>query len=195
MAKKGSTDIISVFTALLVIGVIIVGGIFLYRLTNGFNEEVKTFYVIIDEQKVTTVAKGYTVKPEDELCVKVRYTFGNPKDVEKLYSIKVTSNCDQEHAFDYVIGDEVYSYTTDEDYTDGFDIEYYDDYFILRPKGRLEDILNAVYGDVSECEHKEFDDMFLLTVYSYNGQSSVSVYFTIGHSVTGVELDQREVFV
>ena len=195
MTKRSSGNIFSFLTALLVIAVIVLGGSFLYKFTNGFNEELKTFYVTINDKEVMSSANGYTVSPKSGLTVKVKYTFGAPENTDKHYSLKITSNYDRENNFDFIVDAKPYSFGAGEDYTAGFDITYGKDYFILKPKGYINDVLRAVYADkqVSDCANKEFDDMFTLTVYSYNGESSVTVLFTIKHTITGISLDKEEV--
>lgn len=90
---------------------------------------------------------------------------------------------------------EVYSFGTGDDYTKGFVIDYGKDYFVLKPKGYINDIIKAVYADkeISDCSNKEFKDMFALTVYSYNKEAFVTVYFTIRNTITGVTIDKTEV--
>ena len=195
MTKRSSGNIFSFLTALLVIAVIVLGGSFLYKFTNGFNEELKTFYVTINDKEVMSSANGYTVSPKSGLTVKVKYTFGAPENTDKHYSLKITSNYDRENNFDFIVDGRTYSFGAGEDYTAGFDITYGKDYFILKPKGYINDILQAVYPNktISDCANKEFDDMFTLTVYSYNGESSVTVLFTIKHTITGISLDKEEV--
>ena len=195
MTKRSSGNIFSFLTALLVIAVIVLGGSFLYKFTNGFNEELKTFYVTINDKEVISSANGYTVSPKSGLTVKVKYTFGAPENTDKHYSLKITSNYDRENNFDFIVDGKPYSFGAGEDYTAGFDITYGKDYFILKPKGYINDVLRAVYADkqVSDCANKEFKDMFTLTVYSYNGESSVTVLFTIKHTITGISLDKEEV--
>ncbi|MBQ6979466.1 MAG: hypothetical protein IJQ07_02360 [Clostridia bacterium] len=195
MTKRSSGNIFSFLTALLVIAVIVLGGSFLYKFTNGFNEELKTFYVTINDKEVISSANGYTVSPKSGLTVKVKYTFGAPDNADKHYSVKVASNYDKEKNFDFTVDGKTYSFGAGEDYTAGFDITYGKDYFILKPKGYINDVLRAVYADkqVSDCANKEFKDMFTLTVYSYNGESSVTVLFTIKHTITGISLDKEEV--
>ena len=195
MTKRSSGNILSVLTAILVIAVIVSVGSFLYKFTNGFNEELKTFYVTINDKKVISSANGYTVSPKSGLTVKVKYIIKAPESTDKQYSLKITSNYDKENNFDFTVDGKIYSFGTGEDYTAGFDITYGNDYFILKPKGYINDVLGAVYTDkqLSDCTNKEFDDMFTLTVYSYNGESSVTVSFTIKHIVTGISLDKEEV--
>ena len=195
MTKRSSGNIFSVMTAILVIAVIVLCGSFLYRFTNGFNEELKTFYVTINEKEVMSSTKGYAVSPDTGLTVKVKYALGNPRNAEKLYSVKVTSNYDRENNFDFNVDGRTYSFGTGEDYTAGFDILYGEDTFNIKPKGYINDVLRAVYEgrEVSDCANLEFKDMFILAVYSYDGESEVKVYFTIKHTVTGISLDKEEV--
>ena len=195
MTKRSSGNIFSFLTAILVIAVIVLGGSFLYKFTNGFNEELKTFYVTINDKEVMSSANGYTVSPKTGLTVKVKYALKAPENTDKQYSVKITSNYDKENNFDFIVDGKTYSFGTGEDYTKGFDITYGKDYFILKPKGYINDILHAVYPDkeISDCANKEFENMFTLTVYSYNGESSVMVLFTIKHTITGISLDKEEV--
>ncbi len=195
MTKKHSGNIFSFLTAILVIAVIAISGSFLYKFTNGFNENLKTFYLTINDKEVISSANGYAVSPKTGLTVKVKYALGSPSNADEYYSVKIKSNYDKENNFDFTVDNEVYSFGTGDDYTKGFVIDYGKDYFVLKPKGYINDILKAVYADkeISDCSNKEFKDMFALTVYSYNKEAFVTVYFTIRNTITGVTIDKTEV--
>ena len=193
--RRAKGNLFSLIIGVVVLLGLVFGGVFVYRFTNGFNEDLKTFYIVVNGEKVLSSAKGYSVDRKKGMDVKVKYTFGKPDDADNLYSVKVTSNYDKEKNFEFTVDDFTYTFGNGDDYTEGFDIEYGEDGFVIKTKGYLNEIMSAVFPDreISDCNNKEFDDMFILTVYSYNGKSFVKVYFTVFNYVKGVSLDKGEI--
>ena len=193
MAKKQGkfSKIISYF----LIVVILVGAIgFLAYYTNGFTGGIKTFSVECNGKEVKTSASGFEMTENEPLTVNIKYAFGGEN--VSGYSLKVVPNKLAGKDLDFKVDEYLYSYQAEKDLTDGFDVEYGENTFTIKPKGNLTGILQAIYPNnvVENCTMYSYENMFTLVVYSYDGESSVLLNFSVPEKVTGIELD-KEVIV
>ena len=185
-AGKVIAGILIVLVLVAVTGVIV-------KFTGGLTSDFKTFYVTIGEVDVITTASGYALTKDSPLEVATKYTFGDAGGEANGYSVKVLPNPIDGKDFDFTLDGAYYSYQAETDLTGGFDIEYGEDSFTIAPKGGVIDILQAVYpsSEVALAEGaKTYENMFAMVVSSYNGASSVTIYFHIEEPVTGVTLDR-----
>lgn len=190
MTKQGNISKIIAYIAIVLVLVLGVG--FLAYFTGGFTSEFKTFYVEIDGKEVLTSASGYTMTTDKPLTVNVKYTL---TDENQGYSVKVVPNTLEGKDFDFTLDGDVYSYSSEKDLTDGFIIERQDGSFTIQPVGGITDILKAIYpsSKIDDCHKYSYENMYTLIVSSYNGNSSVSINFSIPENVTGIELDQTHI--
>ncbi len=190
MAKKQGK--IGKVIAYILILLIVVGAIgFLAYYTNGFTGGIKTFSVECNGKEVMTSSSGFEMTVNEPLTVKVKYTFGGEN--VSGYSVKVVPNKLAGKDFDFKVDEYLYSYQAEKDLTDGFDVEYGENTFTIKPKGNLTEILQAIYPNniVGDCSQYSYENMFTLIVYSYDGESSVLLNFSVPEKVTGIELDQE----
>ena len=192
-AKQTGKTVAKVIAYILV--VLVIAGVIgvIVRFTGGFTSSFKTFYVSVDGKDVLTSAGGYEVTNEKPLNVDVKYTFGSAGGDVSGYTVKVVPHVVDGKDFDFSLDEQVYSYQAETDLTGGFDIEYGETSFTIKPKGSITDILRAVYpnNEIGDCSGKEYADMFTLLVTSYNGESSVLLHFVAVSTVTFIELDQE----
>lgn len=164
------------FVIILVFGVI-------SKYTSGFTSSFKTFYIQANGKDIFTTASNYVLSPEEELHVEVRYTFTNENEEFRGYNVKIVPNKVQDNDFNVVTSTGTYSFQAEEDYTKAFDIQKYNTYFTIQPKGDLNDTLSSYFGsEVEDCTDNAYDNMFILVVSSYNEESIVTIYFTIGET-------------
>ena len=178
-----------ILVLLVVAGVIAV----IVRFTGGFTSDFKTFYVSVDGKDVLTSAGGYEVTNEKPLTVDVKYTFGSAGGDVSGYSVKVVPHAVEGKDFDFTLDDQVYSFQAETDLTAGFDIAREETSFTITPKGGVTEVLRAVYpnNEIGDCSDKGYEDMYALIVTSYNGEASVTLYFSVLQEVAGVTLDQE----
>lgn len=178
-----------ILVLLVVAGVIAV----IVRFTGGFTSDFKTFYVTVDGKDVLTSAGGYEVTNEKPLTVDVKYTFGSAGGDVSGYSVKVVPHAVEGKDFDFTLDDQVYSFQAETDLTAGFDISRKETSFTITPKGGVTEVLRAVYpnNEIGDCSDKGYEDMYALIVTSYNGEASVTLYFSVLQEVAGVTLDQE----
>ena len=162
--------------------------------TGGFTGEFKTFYITVGDKDILTSASNYQVSISEPLAVNVKYTFA--EDGANGYSVKVVPNALQGKDFDFTIDGEAYSYQAESDLTAGFDIEYKDSSFVLKPKGTLNEVMAAVYpnSEIGDLTGMGYENMFLLVVESYTGDSTVTLAFSIAEGVPGVELTPDHIY-
>lgn len=198
MANKKMNSFLKVISYLLIVLVLVavIGAIAFF--TNGFSDDFKTFYAVIDDTYVMTTASGYKLSVDEPLSVDVKYTFNSLSAEKKGYSLAVVPNVDYDSDFDFFVNDLVRSFRAESDLIAGFDIEYEESSFKIAPKGSIEDIMSAVYPDDTITINKgsiDFTkDLFKIVITSYDGEASVYVTFGIyDHNVTGVSLDITEI--
>ena len=162
--------------------------------TGGFTSSFQSFYVEIDDKQISTTASGYKMSPDSPLTVNVEYLLSE----EVLdYSVKVIPHALKNKDFDFKLDDDVYSYQGEKDLTSGFDIEYGESSFTIKPKGGITKILQAIYphNQVEDCRQFAYENMYTLVVTSYDGKSSVTIHFSIPEDIWGIEFDKSHIIL
>lgn len=194
--NRKSSKVISILSYLLIV-ILIVGvcGVIAY-FTNGFTSDFKTFYIAVDGKDVLTNTGGYVLTTDKETVVDVKYTFDKINSDIGGYSIKISANADKEHDFAFTVDEESHMFSEEKDLSKGFVIEESENSFTIKPKGDVNAILAAVYEGqkFSEVGNVVYDDMFALTVTSYNGEAKIVLKFTVTYGIMGITLD-KEVIV
>ena len=190
--KQGA--VVKAISWLLIVLVLVAGVGAIAYFTGGFTGEFKTFYITVNDKDILTSASGYQVSVGEPLMVNVKYTFA--EDGANGYSVKVVPNTLQGKDFDFTIDGEAYSYQAESDLTAGFDIEYSDNSFTIKPNGTLNEVMAAVYpnNEVGDLTGVGYENMFLLVVDSYNGSSTVTLAFSIAEGVSGVEITPDHIY-
>ncbi len=166
---------------------------FIAYFTGGFTSGFKTFYVEVDGKQIMTSANDYKIPAGESMTVDVKYTMS---DEANGYSVKVVPNKLAGKDFDFSLDGEVYSYQAEKDLTAGFEIEYGDTSFTIKPKGTITDILRAVYPGsvVEDCRDFAYDNMFTLIVTSHDGESNVKVNFTVSEDTEGITITPDHIY-
>ena len=162
--------------------------------TGGFTGEFKTFYLNVGDRDILTSASGFQVSVDEPLTVNVKYTFA--EDGVNGYSVKVVPNALTGKDFDFTVDGIPYSYQAESDLTAGFEIEESESSFTLKPKGTLNEVMAAVYpnSEIEDLTGKGYENMFLLVVDSYNGESTVTLAFSIIEDVSGIEIKPGNIY-
>lgn len=162
--------------------------------TGGFTGEFKTFYINVGDRDILTSASGFQVSVDEPLTVNVKYTFA--EDGVNGYSVKVVPNALTGKDFDFTVDGIPYSYQAESDLTAGFEIEEHESSFVLKPKGTLNEVMAAVYpnSEIEDLTGKGYENMFLLVVDSYNGESTVTLAFSIVEGVSGIEIKPGNIY-
>lgn len=165
----------------------------LYKFTNGFNEDFKTFYVehegeqILSENSEMTFTEGKTHR------FNVKYTFDTGQTEARDYSVEIVPNAEQD--FEYTVDGETYLYSQAGDLSSAFSLKKQKSYFeiTLREDMTVQSVLETVHpGQQVKVPGTAADENpfpYALIVGSYNGNVSYRIAFDLGADVTGITLD------
>lgn len=165
---------------------LIAGGIgIIYKYTNGFNEDFKTFYVEYDGKQILTENITMTFGADTEPKFSVKYTFDG-SDEKRDYSVKVTANASID--FEYTVDGERYLYSKTKDLSDAFGIDKQSDGFTLHITNELniQNVLRRVCGSNDATVPRTVESIeypYMLVITSYNGNVKYNIAFGIADTV------------
>ena len=190
-------------TAAKVIGVILVlallAGIVavIYRFTNGFNEDFKTFYVEHDGEQILTTNSQMHLVSGNTYHFEVKYTFDTGNSEPKDYNVKVIPNAERD--FDFTVDGERYLYSKENDLTSAFGLNKQDTYFELTlPEDfTLQYALQSCYPGKEVIVPEEAEQgnpyPYTLVISSYNESVVYRIDLSVGEEVTCVTLDPEQI--
>lgn len=193
MGKTIAKAVCAIAAIALVVAVIAV----IYKYTNGFNEDFKTFYIqhngenILSEKTKTTLTENTTERFD------VRYTFDGNDGKAKDYSIKIVPNVTAD--FEFTAGDETYVFSKVKDLTSAFDIDKQPTYFEITLPNEftlLKVLSNLHESEVALPDNAEATNVYpyTLIVSSYNGKVTYYIEFKVVEGdVTSVTLDPNNI--
>ena len=192
MQSKGQTaaKVIGVILVLLLLaGIVAV----IYRFTNGFNEDFKTFYVEYDGKQILTSDSELILESGETNRFDVKYTFDTGQSEVKDYSVEIVPNVEKD--FEYTVNGEPYLFSRAGDLSAAFELNKQDSYFefTLQEDMTLQSVLASVHsGQQVEVPENASDGNpfpYALIVSSYNGNVSYHIAFNLGAEVTGITID------
>lgn len=196
MQSKGQTaaKVIGIVLVLLLLaGIVAV----IYRFTNGFNEEFKTFYVEHDGEQILSADSKMSFKAGETYRFDVKYTFDTDKSETKDYSVTIIPNAEKD--FEYTVDGEPYLYSKAGDLSAAFGLRKHDMYFeiVTAEDTGLTGVLKSKYSgqtvEIPENAASENPYPFKLVISSYNESVTYNIRFNVGVDVTGVTLDPSEI--
>lgn len=180
------------FISYILILIVVVGSLgAIAYFTGGFTRDFNTFSVDCNGRNVTTSASGFEMTVESPLTVDINY--GITGNEINDFSVKVIPNVIEGKDFDFKLDGETYSYQEEKDLTDGFEIEYKENSFTIKPKGGITDILQAMYPNnvVEDCRYMAYRNMYTLVITAQDGETNVLLHFTIPEHAVDVLLDKE----
>ena len=165
----------------------------IYRFTNGFNEDFKTFYVEYGGEQILTTESEMHLVSGNTHRFDVKYTFDTENAEPKGYNVKVVPNAQRD--FDFMVDGERYLYSKQGDMTAAFGLKKSDTYFeLVIPEGfSLEYALQSCYPGKEVVVPEEVADAnscpYMLVISSYNDSVVYHIALSVGAEVTGVTLD------
>ena len=192
MQTKGKTaaKIIGIILVLLLLAGLIA---IIYKFTNGFNEDFKTFYVEYGGKQILTTESEMHLTSGNTHRFDVKYTFDTENAEPKGYNVKVVPNAQRD--FDFTVGGERYLYSKQGDITAAFGLKKSDTYFelVIPEDFSLEYALQSCYPGKEVVVLEEAADAnaypYMLVVSSYNDSVVYHIALSVGAEVTGVTLD------
>ena len=178
-----------ILVLLLVAGLVAV----IYKFTNGFNEDFKTFYVEHNGEQILTTDSEMTFTEGKTHRFDVKYTFDTGQTEARDYSVEIVPNAEQD--FEYTVDGEPYLYSKAGDLSAAFGLKKQKSYFeiTLREDMTVQSVLETVHpGQQVEVPGTAADENpfpYALIVGSYNGNVSYRIAFSVGMDVTGITLD------
>lgn len=192
MQTKGKTaaKIIGIILVLLLLAGLVA---IIYRFTNGFNEDFKTFYVEYGGEQILTTESEMHLVSGNTHRFDVKYTFDTENAEPKGYNVKVVPNAQRD--FDFMVDGERYLYSKQGDMTAAFGLKKSDTYFelVIPEDFSLEYALQSCYPGKEVVVPEEAADAnscpYMLVISSYNDSVVYHIALSVGAEVTGVELD------
>lgn len=192
MQTKGKTaaKIIGIILVLLLLAGLVA---IIYRFTNGFNEDFKTFYVEYGGEQILTTESEMHLVSGNTHRFDVKYTFDTENAEPKGYNVKVVPNAQRD--FDFMVNGERYLYSKQGDMTAAFGLKKSDTYFelVIPEDFSLEYALQSCYPGKEVVVPEEAANAnaypYMLVVSSYNDSVVYHIALSVGAEVTGVTLD------
>ena len=169
----------------------------IYRFTNGFNEDFKTFYVEYDGEQILSADSKMDFKAGETYRFSVKYTFDTANAEPKGYNVKVVPNVERD--FDFTVDGKRYLYSREGDLTTAFGLNKLDTYFelVIPEDFDLQYVLQCCYPeqDVNVPEEAENGNAYpyMLVISSYNESVIYNIALSVAKEVTGVTLDPEQV--
>ena len=165
----------------------------IYKFTNGFNEDFKTFYVEHNGKQFLSAQNDLVLEDAGVHRFDVKYTFDTEQSETKDYAVEIVPNAEQD--FEYLVDGEPHLFSRAGDLSAAFDLNKEETYFeITTTDGMtLQSILERCHAgqtvEVPADAEKGNAYPFQLIVTSYNGSVSYRIAFSVGMTVTGITLD------
>ena len=128
-SKNTVAKIIQVILSALVVAGLVAGVVFIYKYTNGFNEDFKTFYVEYNGNKILTAESEIELKTDNRYRFNVKYIFDKPNAEPRGYNVKIVPHVTKD--FIYYVDGEPHSFSKI-DLSYAFSLWKYDSYFDIQ---------------------------------------------------------------
>lgn len=183
--------VVAILSILLVIA--IVG--FVFKFTNGLNEDLKTFYIEHNGKQIVATDSQMTFDTESEHRFDCKY-ISNPDN--NSYNLEVIPNVTEETDFNYTVDGVAYTWKDAEDITACFTIDKQNGYFIISfpAEFSMETVLASLYPEkevVISDTLPLYQYYYTLHVSSYNGKINYYIDFNVIDAVDYVSLINKYV--
>ncbi len=169
----------------------------IYKFTNGFNEDFKTFYVEYGGKQILTADSKQEFKQGAEHRFTVHYTFDNDKSEPKDYSVIIVPHAERD--FDYTVDGEKFLYSKTGELTSAFGLKKEQTEFsiVIPSEYGLQKVLEAINAEntvvVPEDAETNNPYPYRLVVSSYNGKVTYNIDFKLAPAITDITLNPDEI--
>lgn len=165
--------------------VVAVGGVVYLSKNGGVDLTPKTFTVSYEGEVIDSEKSGLDLGDSP-------LNFAVTTALTQDYTLQIVPA--PEVDFDFIKDGSAYLFAMEPDLTPGFNIEYTDTGFSVRPSGGIVGVLSVIYGgaDIS-CSELPEGDLFQLQISS--GSKMVKINFRSVVNVTGVTLTDEEILI
>lgn len=166
-----------------------------YKFTNGFNEDFKTFYIEYNGEKILSTQTTLELESGKTHTIHVKYTFDKEDAEPKDYSVKVVPHMTKD--FDYTVNGERFLFSKIKDLTSVFKIDKKETSFDIEiPQvTSLKNILSAYHNGANvEIEQSAIESNpapFTLVISSYNEK----VVYNIGLKTADMQVEELKVWI
>lgn len=170
--------IIAILSVLLVVAVI---G-FVFKFTNGLNEDLKTFYIEHNGKQIVATDSQMTFDVESEHRFDCKYL--STPDEDNLFNVEVIPNVTEKTDFNFTVDDVSYKWSELKDLTACFTINKQHNYFIITFPAdfSMQSVLNSLYRDkdvVISDTLSLYQYYYTLHISNYNGKINYYIDFNV----------------
>lgn len=194
MSKKNSNAssvLVAIFSILFVVVVVT----FVFKFTNGLNEDLKTFYIEHNGKQIVATDSQMTFDTESEHRFDCKY-ISNPDN--NTFNLKVVPNVTEETDFSYTVDGKSYKWSEVEDLTSCFNLDKQSNYFIVSFPAdfSMQGILSSLYPE-SEIVISDtlslYQYYYTLHVSNYNEKINYYIDFNVSDVVDYVTLINEQI--
>lgn len=194
MSKKNSNAssvLVAIFSILFVVGVVA----FVFKFTNGLNEDLKTFYIEHNGKQIVATDSQMTFDTESEHRFDCKY-ISNPDN--NTFNLKVVPNVTEETDFSYTVDGKSHKWSEVEDLTSCFNLDKQANYFIVSfpVDFSMQGVLNSLYPEsqvVISDTLSLYQYYYTLHVSNYNEKINYYIDFNVSDVVDYVTLINEQI--
>ena len=194
MSKKrnNSADIVVAILSLLFVVAIVA---FVFKFTNGLNEDLKTFYIEHNGKQIVATDSQMTFDTESEHRFDCKY-ISNPDN--NTFNLKVVPNVTEETDFSYTVDGKSHKWSEVEDLTSCFNLDKQANYFIISFPANfsMQDVLSSLYPEsqvVISDTLSFYQYYYTLHVSNYNEKINYYINFNVGDVLDYVALINEKI--
>lgn len=194
MSKKNSNTtntIVAILSLLFVVAIVA----FVFKFTNGLNEDLKTFYIEHNGKQIVATDSQMTFDTESEHRFDCKY-ISNPDN--NTFNLKVVPNVTEETDFNYTVDGKSYKWSEVQDLTACFNIDKQNNFFVISfpVDFSMESILSSLYPEsnvVISDSLSLYQYYYTLHVSNYNEKINYYIDFSVSDVVDYVSLINEQI--
>ncbi len=182
---------IAILSLLFVVGVVA----FIFKFTNGLNEDLKTFYIEHNGKQIVATDSHMTFDTESEHRFDCKY-ISNPDN--NTFNLKVVPKVTEETDFSYTVDGKSHKWSEVEDLTSCFNLDKQANYFIVSFPAdfSMQGVLNSLYPEsqvVISDTLSLYQYYYTLHVSNYNEKINYYIDFNVSDVVDYVTLINEQI--